>query len=79
MTGWRSRSGGADGSAGNRRRFAFAINCTGPLGAIERTAIRCCKALLEDGLVRPDQLGMGLEVDERSRAAGASGCGRWGR
>ena len=52
------------------RRFAFAFNCTGPLGAIERTRDPLLQGLLDDGLVRPDHLGMGLEVDERSRAAG---------
>jgi len=50
------------------RRFAFAINCTGPLGAIERTSDQMLRGLLDDGLVRPDHLGMGLEVDGRSRA-----------
>ena len=50
------------------RRFAFAINCTGPLGAIERTRDPMLRGLLDDGLVTPDDLGMGLKVDERSRA-----------
>ncbi|MEO5613117.1 MAG: FAD/NAD(P)-binding protein, partial [Sphingomicrobium sp.] len=48
-------------------RFAFAINCTGPLGAIERTADPLLRGLLDDGLVAPDQLGIGLEVDQHSR------------
>ncbi len=52
-------------------RFAFAINCTGPLGAIERTSDAMLRGLLDDGLVRADHLGIGLEVDERSRAAGS--------
>jgi len=29
------------------------------------------RGLLDGGLVRPDHLGMGLEVDRRSRAAGS--------
>jgi uncharacterized NAD(P)/FAD-binding protein YdhS len=56
------------GGTAETRRFAFAINCTGPLGAIERTRDPMLKALLEDGLVRPDQLGIGLDVDQNSRA-----------
>jgi uncharacterized NAD(P)/FAD-binding protein YdhS len=59
------------GGSAETRRFAFAINCTGPLGAIERTRDPMLKTLLEGGLVRPDQLGMGLAVDEHSRATGA--------
>ena len=50
------------------RRFAYAINCTGPLGAIERTSDAMLRGLLDQGLVAPDHIGMGLEVDERSRA-----------
>ena len=60
------RSGSAE-----TRRFAFAINCTGPLGAIERTADPMLRGLLDDGLVRADPLGIGLEVDQASRAAGS--------
>jgi uncharacterized NAD(P)/FAD-binding protein YdhS len=56
------------GGRPEERRFAFAFNCTGPLGAIERTADPMLRGLLEDGLVRSDHLGIGLEVDERSRA-----------
>ena len=66
------------GGSAETRRFAFAINCTGPLGAIERTADPMLRGLLDDGLVRPDPLGIGLEVDQHSRAP-ATGCGRWGR
>ena len=62
----RRRGGSAD-----TRRFALAINCTGPLGAIERTADPMLKGLLDDGLVRADPLGIGLDVDPRSRAVGA--------
>jgi uncharacterized NAD(P)/FAD-binding protein YdhS len=49
-------------------RFAFAFNCTGPLGAISRTCDPLLRGLLERGSVRPDVHGIGLEVDERSRA-----------
>ena len=52
-------------------RFAYMINCTGPLGTISRTRDPMLKYLLAEGLARPDQLGIALDVDERSRVAGA--------
>jgi uncharacterized NAD(P)/FAD-binding protein YdhS len=52
-------------------RFAYMINCTGPLGTISRTRDPMLKALLADGLARPDQLGIALDVDDRSRVVGA--------
>ena len=51
-------------------RFAYMINCTGPLGTISRTRDPMLKYLLAEGLARPDQLGIALDVDERSRVAG---------
>ena len=60
------------GSESERERsFGYAINCTGPLGQIGRTRDPLLRQLLDDGLACPDQLGIGLEVDERSRVAGA--------
>ncbi len=59
------------GKSAARRQFAFVFNCTGPLGTIERTRDPMLRGLLDGGLVRPDHLGMGLEVDGRSRAAGS--------
>lgn len=53
-----------------RMRFAYALNCTGPLGAVRRTRDPLLRGLLDEGAIRPDQLGIGVEVDERSRAAG---------
>jgi uncharacterized NAD(P)/FAD-binding protein YdhS len=47
------------------------FNCTGPLGSIERTKDPLLCSLLDEALVRPDHLGIGIEVDERSRARGA--------
>jgi uncharacterized NAD(P)/FAD-binding protein YdhS len=52
-------------------RFAYIINCTGPLGRIDRTRDELLKSLLKDGLARPDTLGIALDVDDRSRLAGA--------
>jgi uncharacterized NAD(P)/FAD-binding protein YdhS len=50
--------------------FAYAFNCTGPLHSIARTRDPLLRSLFDAGQVRPDHLGMGLEVDERSRAEG---------
>jgi uncharacterized NAD(P)/FAD-binding protein YdhS len=50
------------------RRFAYAFNCTGPLHSIERSKDPLLRSLLDAAQVRPDQLGIGLEVDEDSRA-----------
>ena len=52
-------------------RFAYMINCTGPLGSIARTRDPLLKAMLADGSARPDQLGIALDVDDRSRVAGS--------
>ena len=57
------------GRSAETQRFAVAFNCTGPLGAIERTRDPLLRQMLDDGLVNPDHLGMGLKVDENSRAA----------
>jgi uncharacterized NAD(P)/FAD-binding protein YdhS len=51
-----------------RMRFAYAINCTGPLHTIERTRDPLLRSLFDSGAVTPDQLGIGLDVDEQSRA-----------
>lgn len=47
----------------------YAFNCTGPLHSIARTRDPLLRSLLDAGQVRPDHLGIGLEVDERSRTA----------
>ena len=60
------RRRGADAS--QRMTFAYAINCTGPLHSIERTRDPMLRSLLDSGVVSPDHLGIGLAVDENSRA-----------
>src|SRR6185437_11398357 len=50
--------------------FACAFNCTGPLHAIARTKDPLLRSLMDAGQVRPDRLGIALQVDERSRASG---------
>jgi uncharacterized NAD(P)/FAD-binding protein YdhS len=52
-------------------RFAYVFNCTGPLHSIGRTREPVLRSLLDRALLRPDHLGIGLEVDASSRAAGA--------
>ncbi|QNP43528.1 hypothetical protein H9L15_01735 [Sphingomonas daechungensis] len=52
-------------------RFAYLINCTGPLGSIARTRDPLLKGMLADGLARPDEMGIAFDVDEFSRIAGA--------
>jgi uncharacterized NAD(P)/FAD-binding protein YdhS len=49
-------------------RFAYAFNCTGPLHSIERTRDPLLRSLFDSHEIRPDQLGIGLDVDENSRA-----------
>jgi uncharacterized NAD(P)/FAD-binding protein YdhS len=58
-------------SALTESRFAYMINCTGPLGAISRTRDPLLKGMLDDGLAQPDQLGIALDVDDKSRLAGS--------
>lgn len=50
-------------------RFDYSFNCTGPLHSIARTRDPLLRSLLDAGQVRPDHLGIGLEVDQRSRTA----------
>lgn len=56
---------------GGEGRFALAVNCTGPLGSISGSKDPLLTGLFDAGLARPDSLDLGLEVDERSRLAGA--------
>ena len=52
-------------------RFDYVFNSTGPLGSIERTRDPLLRGLLDDGLIHPDHLGIGIAVDGASRAEGA--------
>jgi uncharacterized NAD(P)/FAD-binding protein YdhS len=51
--------------------FALAVNCTGPLGSIADSADPVLRGLFGAGLARADRLGMGIEVEGRSRVVGA--------
>jgi uncharacterized NAD(P)/FAD-binding protein YdhS len=52
------------------QRFGYIFNCTGPLADITRTGDPLLGELLDKGEVAPDELAIGLSVDERSRTAG---------
>jgi uncharacterized NAD(P)/FAD-binding protein YdhS len=51
--------------------FAYMLNCTGPLGTIARTKDPMLSQMLVDGLIRPDDLGIALDVDDKSRVVGS--------
>ena len=53
------------------RQFAYVFNCTGPLHSIANTDDSLLAQLLGDAHARPDELGIGLAVDEASRVEGA--------
>ena len=53
------------------KRFAYAFNCTGPLHSISHTRDPLLRSLFDARQIRQDHLGIGVDVDERSRAAGA--------
>ena len=55
----------------NEGRFAYMLNCTGPLGTISRTKDPMLRQMLDDGLIKPDELGIALDVDDKSRLAGS--------
>jgi uncharacterized NAD(P)/FAD-binding protein YdhS len=55
-------------AASERRQFAYAFNCTGPLHSIGRTRDPLLRSLLDSDAARPDHLGIGLEVHGSSRA-----------
>jgi uncharacterized NAD(P)/FAD-binding protein YdhS len=57
------------GSQPTRETFAYAFNCTGPLHSVSHTRDPLLRSLLDSGEVRPDHLGIGLEIDGACRAA----------
>ena len=55
-------------ASSQRRIFAYAFNCTGPLHSIGHTRDPLLRSLLESSQARADDIGIGLQVDENSRA-----------
>lgn len=51
--------------------FALAVNCTGPLGSISKGEDPLLRSLIETSVARPDDLDLGLQVDDRSRIVGS--------
>jgi uncharacterized NAD(P)/FAD-binding protein YdhS len=44
------------------------INCTGPQGDVQRSTDALLRQLVDTGLIRPDRLHLGIDVDARGRA-----------
>ena len=58
------------GSAkGQTAPFAYAFNCTGPLHSMTKSEDPLLRDLLDGGLVQPDELDIGLDIDAHWRAA----------
>lgn len=66
---WRPR-----GSARSERFEAgLLVNCTGPAASLARSSEPLLASLSEQGLVRPDPLGLGVDVDVDHRVIAVSG------
>jgi uncharacterized NAD(P)/FAD-binding protein YdhS len=66
---WRPR--GAE--AVETLRVARIVNCTGPQGDLLRSREPLIRQLLDAGMIRPDALRIGLEVDAQSHVVAADG------
>jgi uncharacterized NAD(P)/FAD-binding protein YdhS len=49
------------------------VNCTGPQGDVLRTAEPLLRQLVAEGMIRPDPLRLGIDVDAGSHVVGADG------
>jgi len=61
------------GEAVETLRVARIVNCTGPEIDVARAGEPLLDALLADGMIRPDPLRIGVDVDADCRAIGADG------
>jgi uncharacterized NAD(P)/FAD-binding protein YdhS len=66
---WRGRGG----EAVTTTRAARIVNCTGPQGDLLRSREPLIRQLLAAGMIRPDALRIGLDVDRQSRVVAADG------
>ncbi|MBW6528941.1 FAD/NAD(P)-binding protein [Sphingomonas sp. RHCKR7] len=66
---WRARGG----DAVTTTRAARIVNCTGPQGDLLRSREPLIRQLLAAGMIRPDGLRIGLDVDRQSRVLSADG------
>jgi uncharacterized NAD(P)/FAD-binding protein YdhS len=55
------------------RRVRRIINCTGPQGDLLRSEEPLLKQLQESGLIRPDELHIGIDVDAQCRVVRRNG------
>ena len=55
------------------RDVGLVMNCTGPLGSLAATRDPLLRQMQDDGLIAPDPLGIGVDVDDRDAAKGAPG------
>jgi uncharacterized NAD(P)/FAD-binding protein YdhS len=60
-------------SASETLRVGKVINCTGPDTDLTRVRDPLVAALRRDGLIRPDELGLGLDTDDEGRLVAADG------
>ncbi|MDI1294566.1 MAG: FAD-dependent oxidoreductase, partial [bacterium] len=56
-----------------QRLFARVVNCTGPLGDLAQARDPLLGRLHRDGLIRPDALNIGIDVDRSGRAVRQDG------
>lgn len=56
------------GATSRTETFAYAFNCTGPLHSITRSKDPLLRSLLDAQLVKPDHLGIGVEISDDCRA-----------
>lgn len=66
---WRPRGSAEE----ETRTVARIINCTGPLGDLTRTDDPLLSGLAGRGLLRPDALAIGIDVDRQGRAVSRDG------
>jgi uncharacterized NAD(P)/FAD-binding protein YdhS len=65
----RHRAGAPSHGTNGQSHFALAVNATGPSAVIDSNEDGLLTSLFAAGLARADRLGIGLEIDERSRVA----------
>ncbi|HET6682463.1 MAG TPA: FAD/NAD(P)-binding protein [Gaiella sp.] len=61
-------------SSSETLRLGKVINCTGPDTDLTRVRDPLVASLRRDGLIRPDELGLGLDADDDGRLVAADGC-----
>jgi uncharacterized NAD(P)/FAD-binding protein YdhS len=67
---WRARHADAQTAT----RAARVVNCTGPQGDLTRTTEPLLASLHARGIIRPDALRLGIDVDAQSRVVGRGGA-----